>query len=72
MKIRSLVSYGAVAAITVAAAGVLAACEPAGVSSSIATPEWGFALEASQVEGAVRDMAPADAARPAHTADHTF
>lgn len=72
MKVRCWVSYGAVATITVAAAGVLAACEPDGVSSSFATPEWTLTVEASQVQGAQADMAPMDAARSAHTADRTI
>jgi hypothetical protein len=72
MKVRCWVSYGAVAAITVAAAGVLAACEPTGVSSSIAAPEWSFAVEASQVQGAQGEMGPMDAARSPHAADRTI
>ena len=46
MKTRVLASYGAIAAATLAAAFALAACEPA--SLSVATPDYGAAIDWSQ------------------------
>ena len=73
MRKQRFATYGAVAAVTLVAAAVLAACEPASVSMT--TPDWSSALDWAQMEraGAITEHAatPADAARVAHRPDRT-